>query len=86
MTPTQRLAQALYGSHGPDMVADAQAYAKRLAESGFAIVPISINDEHAEGIWRAAYDEWAEFGSRNEDAGRAALAAAIQAYQQEIET
>lgn len=86
MTPAQRLAHALYGSCEPERVQEARDFAKRLKESGFAIVPVSISDEHAEGIWSAAYDEWAEFGSRDEDAGRAALAAAIQAYQQEIET
>jgi len=84
MTPTQRLAQALYGSHGPDMVADAQAYAKRLAESGFAIVPVEADNDHLEAMHNAMFSS--AFTGHELPMLHAGYAAAIQAYQQEIET
>jgi hypothetical protein len=46
---------------------------------GAVVVPVEIDDETADGIWRAAYDEWAEFGSLDKDAGRVALRAMLAA-------
>lgn len=41
------------------------------------IVPVKVTDEAADGVWRAAYDAWAEFGARDEDAGHAAHGAVL---------
>ncbi len=80
MTPAQRLAHALYGSHGPAMVAGAQAFAKRLLSDGYAIVPVEMTDAMVDAAVSA--DHGKTLGSRVAHAH----AAAIQAYQQEIET
>ena len=51
---------------------DAAAALSAIEAMGATVVPVEIDDETAVGIWRAAYDEWAEFGSLDRDAGRAA--------------
>jgi hypothetical protein len=44
-----------------------------------------ISDEEAEAIWRAAYDEWAEFGATDHDAGRAAYREVIAVLRSKLE-
>ena len=48
-------------------------------EAEAVIVPREIDDETARDVWSAAYDEWAEFGARDHDAGRAGFIAMIAA-------
>jgi hypothetical protein len=45
----------------------------------WVLVPSEFDDETCEDIWTAAYDEWAEFGSADKDAGRAAIVAMLAA-------
>lgn len=82
MTPAQRLAHALYGSYDPERVQEARYFAKRLKESGFAIVP-----EEATDAMHHAYTEAADDidGPAAMYLQSDAYSAAIQAYQQEIE-
>jgi hypothetical protein len=48
-------------------------------EAEAVIVPREIDDETAQGVWSAAYDEWAEYGASDQDAGRAGFTAMIAA-------
>lgn len=47
--------------------------------SEWVLVPVEFDDQTYEGIWTAAYNEWAEFGSADKDAGRAAVVAMLAA-------
>jgi hypothetical protein len=45
--------------------------------SEWVLVPSEVDDETCEDIWDVAYGEWAEFGSMDKDAGRAAVVAML---------
>jgi hypothetical protein len=47
--------------------------------SKWVLVPSEFDDETCEDIWNVAYGEWAEFGSMDKDAGRAAIVAMLAA-------
>jgi len=47
--------------------------------SEWVLVPSEVDDETCEDIWNVAYGEWAEFGSMDKDAGRAAIVAMLAA-------
>jgi len=79
MTPAQRLAQALYDSHGPDMVAAARDYMARLDMAGYAIVPVDAT----EPMVRASRYAWTT-GVNYPQLPAIRHAAAVRAFQQEI--
>jgi hypothetical protein len=61
------------------LIDGATAALSAIEAMGATVVPVEVDDETAEGIWRAAYDEWAEFGAADKDAGHAAHRASIAA-------
>lgn len=86
MTPAQRLAHALYGYHDDTAVKAARDYAKRLKESGFAIVPVEATGtmvktgvDHRLSTSIGMANRWPADTS-------ILFETMIEAYQQEIET